>query len=57
VGRSGAGAPGAPPHAQVGEAQAADAAKGSVTAVPNTAAPNMRGRERARATTKSVSSP
>ncbi len=53
VGGSGAAA-GAPPHAQIGAAQAAEAANGTVSAVPNTAAPTTRGRERARATTNSV---
>ena len=54
VGGSGAGALGAPPHAQIGAAQAAEAANGTASAVPNTAAPSARGRDRTCAMTASV---
>ena len=45
-----------PPHAQMLVAQAAEAANGTVRAVPNTAAPTSPGRERIRSMTSSVAS-
>ena len=45
-----------PPHAHVFVAQAAEAANGTVRAVPKTAAPTMPGRARMRAITSSVAS-
>ncbi len=56
VGGAGAAAGEPPPQAHVFVAQAAEAAKGTVRAVPNTAAPTIPGRARIRATTSSVAS-
>ena len=56
VGGEGAAVEDPPPQAQVLVAHAAEAAKGTVRAVPNTAAPTMPGRARIRAMTSSVAS-
>jgi hypothetical protein len=57
VGGEGAAVEDPPPQAQVFVAHAADAANGTVRAVPKTAAPTIPGRARMRAMTRSVASP